>query len=147
MEKIKIGVIICDRYNTCAGGKCFRAASKREGAFSVYKDREIEIAAYTTCGGCPGGNVEYAPEEMKKNGILRIHFASGLLVGYPPCPYAEYFKRFIEDKYGLEVIMGTHPVPQKYCSTHMNLGTWESEFMKESMANILADEETRLRYD
>lgn len=147
MEKIKIGVIICDRYKTCAGGKCFRAATKREGAFSVYRDREIEIAAYTTCGGCPGGNVEYVPEEMKKNGITRIHFASGLLVGYPPCPYAEYFKRFLEDKYGLEVIMGTHPVPQKYYTTHMNLGTWQSDFMKESMANILADEETRLRYD
>lgn len=147
MEKIKIGVIICDRYNTCAGGKCFRAASKHEGAFSVYKDMEVEIAAYTTCGGCPGGNVEYAPEEMKKNGITRIHFASGLLVGYPPCPYAEYFKRFVEDKYGIEVIMGTHPVPQKYYTTHMNLGTWESDFMKESMANILADEKTRVRYD
>ena len=144
---VRIGIIICDRYHTCAGGKCLRAVRAREGAFAAYKDREVELVGYTTCGGCPGGNIEYAPEEMKKNGILRIHFASGLLVGYPPCPYAEYFKRFIEDKYGLEVIMGTHPVPKKYYTTHMNLGTWQSDFMKESLANILTDEETRLRYD
>ncbi len=147
MNKIKIGIIICDRYNTCAGGKCFRAASEREGAFSRYKDRDIEIAAYTTCGGCPGGNVEYAPEEMAKNGITHIHFATGLLVGYPPCPYAEHFKSFIEEKYGLKVIMGTHPVPQKYFPTHMNLKTWNTEFLLDSMENVLADEETRLRYD
>ncbi len=25
MEKIKIGIIICNRYRTCAGGKCLRA--------------------------------------------------------------------------------------------------------------------------
>jgi len=58
MEKIKIGIIICDRYNTCAGGKCFRSATSREGAFSNYRNLEIEIAAFTTCGGCPGGNIE-----------------------------------------------------------------------------------------
>ena len=24
-DQIKIGIIICDRYHRCAGGKCFRA--------------------------------------------------------------------------------------------------------------------------
>jgi predicted metal-binding protein len=76
MEKVKIGIIICDRYSTCAGGKCFRAVANREGAFSIYKDMELEIAAFTTCGGCPGGNIEYAPEEMLKNGVTYIHFAT-----------------------------------------------------------------------
>ncbi|GAG98111.1 unnamed protein product, partial [marine sediment metagenome] len=59
--KIKIGIIICDRYHTCAGGKCLRALRNREGAFSIYsKDDEVELVGYTTCGGCPGGNIEYA---------------------------------------------------------------------------------------
>ena len=84
MEKTKIGIIICDRYHTCAGGKCLRALRNREGAFSIYKDREVELVGYTTCGGCPGGNVEYAPEEMVKNGAEVIHLATGLVVGYPP---------------------------------------------------------------
>ncbi|MDZ7635391.1 MAG: CGGC domain-containing protein [Bacteroidales bacterium] len=75
MEKKRIGIIICDRYSTCAGGKCFRAVRNREGAFDRYKGQDIEVAAFTTCGGCPGGNVEYTPEEMIKNGVSVIHLA------------------------------------------------------------------------
>ncbi|MBT4400883.1 MAG: CGGC domain-containing protein, partial [Bacteroidetes bacterium] len=68
-KKTKIGIIICDRYHTCAGGKCFRALQNREGAFSIYdQDEQVELVGYTTCDGCPGGNIEHAPEEMKKNG-------------------------------------------------------------------------------
>lgn len=147
MEKVKIGIIICDRYSTCAGGKCFRAAANHEGAFSIYENKEIEIAGFTTCGGCPGGNIEYAPEEMKKNGITHVHFATGFLVGYPPCPYMEHFKAFIEEKYGMKVIPGTHPVPQKYFLTHMKLMTWNTEFLEDSVTNVLGDEKTRINYD
>lgn len=71
MGKIKLGIIICDRYRTCAGGKCFRALQNREGAFEMYKNDDVELAAFTTCGGCPGGNIEYAPEEMIKM-VLRM---------------------------------------------------------------------------
>jgi len=87
MEKVKVGIIICDRYNTCAGGKCFRSAQNREGAFSAYKGMEIEIAGFTTCGGCP-----------------------------------DYL-------------------------THMKLGTWNTNFLLDSVTNILSDEITRLKYD
>lgn len=147
MQKVKIGIIICDRYKSCAGGKCFRPATNREGAFSLYKGMDIEIAGFTTCGGCPGGNIEYAPEEMKKNGITHIHFATGFIVGYPPCPYMEYFRKFITDRYGMKVIFGTHPVPQNYYITHTNLNTWNSKFLQESVQPVLTDETTRLRYD
>ena len=93
----KIGIIICDRYKNCAGGKCFRALQKREGAFDIYdKNNELELVGYTSCGGCPGSNFEYAPEEMKKNGAEVIHFATGLIVGYPPCPFFDYFKLLVE---------------------------------------------------
>ena len=147
MEKIRLGIIICDRYNTCAGGKCFRALKNREGAFAMYKDQEVELAAYTTCGGCPGGNIEYAPEEMKKNGVTHVHFATGLLVGYPPCPYMGYFREFITEKYGLKVIMGTHPIPQKYLLTHQQLNTWNTPFLKEAVIPTMATESIRLQYD
>jgi len=60
---VKVGIVICDRYRRCAGGKCFRALQKREGAFSLYKDNDVNLVGYTTCDGCPGGNIEYAPEE------------------------------------------------------------------------------------
>ena len=146
-EKLKAGIIICNRYHTCSGGKCLRALQNREGAFSIYKNQEIELAGYTTCGGCPGGNIEYAPEEMKKNGVTHVHFATGFLVGYPPCPYMEHFEQFITEKYGMKVIFGTHPIPQKYYHTHQNMKTWNSSFLQNAISLILNDEKTRLNYD
>ncbi|TVR72786.1 MAG: CGGC domain-containing protein [Spirochaetaceae bacterium] len=143
----KIGIIICHRYHRCAGGKCFRAMRNREGAFSCYKDEDVEIVGYTTCAGCPGGNVEYAPAEMKKNGADVIHLATGLLVGYPPCPQLEAFRKFIPEKYGLEVVLGTHPIPQTYYETHQKLGTWGSETWQQRISHVLPDEEIRRAYD
>ena len=110
-NKTRIGIIICDRYRSCAGGKCFRALQNREGAFDIYdKNENVELVAYTSCGGCPGGNIEYAPEEMKKNGAEVVHFATGFVVGYPPCPYIDHFKKFIEEKYNMKVVIGTQEI-------------------------------------
>lgn len=145
---IKIGIIICDRYRGCAGGKCFRALTEREGAFDIYPaEDDVEIVGYTGCGGCPGGNIEYAPEEMIKNGAQVIHLATGFVVGYPPCPYIDHFKRFIEEKYDVDVVVGTHPIPEKYLKTHTALGTWEAREWDELTRPTLADEKTRLAYD
>lgn len=143
----KIGIIICNRYNSCAGGKCLRALRNREGAFERYKDEEVELVGYTTCGGCPGGNVEYAPEEMKNNGADVIHLATGLIVGYPPCPRIAHFGRFIPEKYGIDVVMGTHPIPEKYLTTHENLQTWDSPMWKDFIKDTITDKKTRLAYD
>jgi predicted metal-binding protein len=146
-NKTKIGIIICDRYRTCAGGKCFRALHNREGAFSVYGNDDLEVVGFTTCEGCPGGNIEYAPEEMKKNGAQAIHLATGFVVGYPPCPSIPHFCGFIKEKYGMEVVIGTHPIPQKYYNLHSKLGTWNSPEWKEMIQPTLADEKTRSAYD
>jgi len=147
MEKVKIGIIICNRYHNCGGGKCFRAMQNREGAFSQYKNMEVEIGAYTTCGGCPGGNIEYVPAEMKKNGVDVIHFATGMLVGYPPCKNVDYFKRFIEEKYAMKVVLGTHPIPQSYYLTHTALGTWNSDVLQEKISDVMFEEKIRLAYN
>jgi predicted metal-binding protein len=143
----RIGIIICDRYRTCAGGKCLRALRNREGAFSRYANEQVELVGYTTCGGCPGGNVEYAPAEMQKNGAQVVHLATGLVVGYPPCPWLDVFCDFIPVKYGLEVVRGTHPVPQNYYLTHQELGTWASKEEQDRIRDLLADETMRLAYD
>lgn len=146
-EKVKIGIIICDRYKSCAGGKCFRSIKEKAGAFDIYKDKDVEVVGYTTCGGCPGGNIEYAPEEMKKNGAEVIHFATGMVVGYPPCPYINYFKNFIETKYGLKVVVGTHPIPEKYSTIHTKLSTWNTKEWEELIRPTLTNKEIRLAYD
>ena len=143
----RVGIIICDRYRTCAGGKCLRALQNREGAFARYAGEEVELVGYTTCGGCPGGNVEYAPAEMKKNGAQVIHLATGLAVGYPPCPWLDTFCKFLPAKYQLEVVIGTHPIPQNYYLTHQQLGTWTSDEQRQRIELILSDEGTRRAYD
>jgi len=144
---MKIGIIICDRWRRCAAGKCLRAMKERAGAFARYEDEDLELAGYTTCNGCPGGNVEYAPAEMKKNGVEVVHLATGLVVGYPPCPYIDDFVRFIEVKYGMEVVIGTHPIPQNYFETHQSLLTWESLGWQEKIGLTVTDEATRRAYD
>jgi predicted metal-binding protein len=144
----KIGIIICDRYATCAGGKCLRALHNWEGAFKRYEGEPVELVGYTTCGGCPGGNVEYTGEEMVKNGAQVIHLATGLLVGYPPCPYIHTFMSFLEKRYGVKVIAGTHPIPQKYLDMHTSLGTWEdTNEWQPLLAPTMSDKATRKAYN
>jgi predicted metal-binding protein len=145
--KTKIGIIICDRYRTCAGGKCLRALRKREGAFDIYAGSDVELVGYTTCDGCPGGNIEYTGEEMVKNGAQVIHLATGLLVGYPPCPYIDTFKSFLEARYNVSVILGTHPIPEKYREMHDQLGSWKDISWSERLSGIIADEAVRTAYN
>jgi len=122
MKTVKIGIIICDRYRNCGGGKCFRALQNREGAFDIYaKEDQVEIVGYANCGGCPGGNIEYVPEEMKKNGAEVIHLATGFV--------------------------GTHPIPQKYIAIHSTLGTWETPELSDFIKPSLTSEKLRLLYD
>lgn len=146
-EKVAIGIVICGRYGTCAGGKCFRAVRERAGAFAAYAGKEVEVVGFATCGGCPGGNLEYAPEEMKRNGAEVIHLATGFVVGYPPCPHLSHFVRMVPEKFGLPVVVGTHPIPEKYHRLHRRLGTWNDSCWEEWLAPTLADEPTRLAYD
>jgi len=145
---MKIGIIICGRYSSCAGGKCFRALKNREGAFSIYKRIDnLELVGFTTCGGCPGGNIENAMAEMVKNGAEAIHLATGFVVGYPPCPYLSYFVDFLKIKYRIKVVVGTHPIPQKYYLTHKELGTWNQPEWEANNGLIAATEKERLSYD
>jgi predicted metal-binding protein len=146
-SKAKIGIIICHRYRRCAGGKCFRAMRNRQGAFETYKNMEAELVGFTTCDGCPGGNIEYAGDEMVKNGAEMIHLATGLVVGYPPCPHIDTFKAFLEKRYGVKVVVGTHPIPQKYLDMHTHLGTWKDSAWDPLVAPTMCDETTRLSYD
>lgn len=61
---------------------------------------------------------------MVKNGAQVIHLATGLVVGYPPCPYIDTFKAFLERRYPVKLVVGTHPIQKKYLEMHTYLGTW-----------------------
>ena len=136
----KVGIILCGRYHNCGCGKCLRALREHEGGFSVYpKDEELVLVGYSTCGGCPGGNIEYVPAEMIKNGAEAIHLATGMVVGYPPCPRIRQFKEFIETQYGVPVVVGTHPLPMKYYSSHQKLSFWGDRHMAEIAPVLFKD--------
>ena len=145
---MRIGIIICDRYNRCEGGKCFRAVQNREGAFKRYsKEDSLDVVSYTTCGGCPGGNVEDAVVAMKKYGVQAIHFATGVLAGYPPCIFLDDLKKFVEEKTDLPVVIGTHPMPTNYIEMHEKLDDW-SETHKTMLKQFnLMDLDESVKYD
>jgi predicted metal-binding protein len=139
----RIGIIICARYQNCGGGKCLRAMQERCGGFSAYpKEEAIQLVGYSTCGGCPGGNVEYVPEEFLKNGCDVVHLATGLVVGYPPCPYVKQFKEFIETRYSLPVVVGTHPIPLTYFNNHQRLSSWQEQPMEAIAPLLFAEAES-----
>jgi predicted metal-binding protein len=139
----KIGISICDRYRRCAGGKCLRAMRNGEGAFRICRDTEVELVGFATCDGCPGGNIEYAGEEMGKNGAEGIHLTTVLVIGYPPCPHIDAFTAFPEKRYSVKVVAGKHPIPKKYLDMHTSLGTREDVAWKPLAAPTISDERTR----
>jgi predicted metal-binding protein len=142
LEMKKIGIIICGRYQNCGGGKCLRALKEHAGGFSVYpKDEELELVGYSFCGGCPGGNVEYVPQEMIKNGAEVIHLATGMIVGYPPCPRFNHFRDFIESYYNIPVVLGTHPIPLKYYNAHQKLSFWK-KLNKQQIEHLLQEDKS-----
>jgi predicted metal-binding protein len=145
----KIGIIICGRYKTCGGGKCLRSMRERVGAFARYpEDEELQLVGYSYCGDCPGGNVEYVPTEMIKNGAEIIHLATGLVVGYPPCPNIRHFKQYIETRWNVPVVVGTHPIPTSYRDLHERLPFWRETRMEELAGDLMnEDREVMAAYD
>ena len=79
--------------------------------------------------------------------IAKKNFATDFVVGYPPCPYLTFFKEFITARYRMKVVIGTHPIPQKYYDIHQKLQTWDSSHWKEIIQPALTDEKTRRAYD
>jgi hypothetical protein len=77
---------------------------------------------------------------MKKNGAEVIHLATGFVVGYPPCPHIRQFKEFIEKRYGLAVVVGTHPIPLKYLDVHRKLPFWDQANMEELVGGLLRED-------
>jgi len=84
--------------------------------------------------------VEYVPEEMIKNRAEVIHLATGLVVGYPPCPYIRQLKEFIETRYKVPVVIGTHPIPLKYLKIHEQLPFWKEMNMEELAGDLLKED-------
>jgi hypothetical protein len=57
------------------------------------------------------------------------------------------FKDFLEKRYGVKVVVGTHPIPQKYLDMHTRLDTWNDPLWEPLIQLTMADEDTRNAYN
>jgi hypothetical protein len=56
----------------------------------------------------------------------------------------DYFKDFIEGKYSVPVVVGTHPIPEHYAQTHSLLSSRAGVV---SRAELMSSEEARAAYE
>jgi predicted metal-binding protein len=109
----KVAVVGCGAYMDSGYGcpgewRCLKAAALGEGKF----DEHVQVVSFVKCH-CPGRsmapNIGMAAKlsEIKPD---EIYLSSCLVTAKPGCPYAsaEEMAKIIEDKFGIEVILGTH---------------------------------------
>jgi hypothetical protein len=92
-DPMKIGIIICHRYHTCAGGKCSESATT--GVHSHYKDRPWSSSAHDVTD--VRGNVEYAQPRCKERRAGHSFITDSC--GLSPCP-TSFSRKFVRSKYG-----------------------------------------------
>jgi hypothetical protein len=63
------------------------------------------------------------------------------VVGYPPCPRIRHFKEFIENRYNIPVVIGTHPIPLKYLDNHKKLSFWKNMRMNELAGDLMKEDQ------
>lgn len=112
----KVVIVGCGAYMDtgygCPGGwRCLKAAALGEGKF----DDPVSPVAFLKCE-CPGrslaSNVGMA-EKLSEIKPEAIYLSSCMVNAKPGCPYAgaEEFAQILENKTGINVIMGTHDYP------------------------------------
>ncbi len=102
-DKIRVGCL-----------KCFKALSEKSGKFAEVDD--LEIVAWTSCGGCPGfpiARLKLIDEMLKAEGksFDVVFLASCMLMAeknFCKMDLNEVEKK-IREEFGVEVIRGTHP--------------------------------------
>lgn len=105
----KIAVVRFDIISeTCPGVGCFKAFNERKSHFEAY-DKDTQIIAFFTCGGCSGRRVYRLVNTLIKHGLDVVHLSSGMLMedAYPKCPNLDSIRKTIKDA-GIEVVEGTH---------------------------------------
>ncbi|MCL5991981.1 MAG: CGGC domain-containing protein [Bacteroidetes bacterium] len=117
MEKILIFGCKKAMNDACiACSRCLVGFNRREGEFSQYREKEVELIGLLNCGDCPGAIVvtrlaQFSLWNKQMNEKpTKIHVAPCVI---DHCPYKEIIINKIKSKSGIEVIEGTHPyMPQ-----------------------------------
>ncbi|MBP1766593.1 MAG: hypothetical protein H6P98_708 [Candidatus Aminicenantes bacterium] len=56
------------------------------------------------------------------------------------CPRIREFKEFIETRYSLPVVVGTHPIPLNYFQVHDKLPFWKDMNMEELAGDLMKED-------
>ncbi|MFC1921271.1 CGGC domain-containing protein [Chloroflexota bacterium] len=111
---MKIGIIRCQEHsNDCAGFSCFPAMREKSGEFEKYKDKEIELVGFDTCGGCGRNKADKIiskAQRLKEKGAEVIHLGN-CMVG--ACPSKDMYKEALEKEVGLPFVENTHGRPNR----------------------------------
>ncbi|MBM7557313.1 CGGC domain-containing protein [Halanaerobacter jeridensis] len=96
---MKVALIRClETEGECGGRHCFQTIENNEGAFKEIEE-EIELVGVTTCGGCPGDNVEKKVKLMVESNVDAVILGSCIKLGTPidyTCPNFEKIKQQIK---------------------------------------------------
>ncbi len=91
---------------------CFKALSEKTGKF----DADVEIVAWTSCGGCPGipiARLKLIKEMLNSEGrdFDAVFLAGCILMAKENfCPMdLDELEKKITETFDVEVIIGTHP--------------------------------------
>lgn len=112
-----IAILYCKRiqdHSCIACAKCYKGIQERNGEFARHE--EIELVAMSDCGDCPGLTV---PRVKLLNEITKgldrsidvLHFGTcvKLAMETAECPIDfDALKPILENKFGIEVVLGTH---------------------------------------
>ncbi len=112
-----VGILYCKKIkdHSCIGcAKCYKGMSEKNGEFAQHDD--IQLVAMTDCGDCPGLAVPRVKlvTEITKNlerPIETLHLGTcvKLAIETAQCPIDyEDLKVTLENKFGINVVLGTH---------------------------------------
>ena len=114
----RIAILYCRKIKdvSCvACAKCFKGMAEKAGEFARHDT--IELVAMTHCGDCPGLTVPRVKllKEMAKSlerdfDVVHLGTCVKTATETAQCPIDyESLKPMLEQKFGVEVVLGTHP--------------------------------------
>lgn len=113
----KIAVLYCKKvkdHSCIACAKCFKGMAEKNGEYARHDS--IELVAMTDCGDCPGltvPRVKLLTEMIGNLGrsidVIHLGTCVKLAMETAQCPIDfDELKVTLENKFGVEVILGTH---------------------------------------
>ena len=112
-----VAILYCKRIkdHSCVGcAKCYKGIAEKNGEFGRYD--EVSLVAMTDCGDCPGLTVPRVKllTEVTKNldrtlEVVHLGTCVKAAINTAQCPIQfDDLKATIEEKFGCEVVLGTH---------------------------------------